>query len=139
MSAEAAINALNVIAATLPGIKRVYADPPESISEFPCAMTYIESGFYDTAAGWRGTHTLILDIYESRTVIQQAIDAAKSWPDKVRVALKAKHDGDNTWGGAISHVGDGQMFFRYRAGPMLYNDIQHYGVRFWVIVKENYG
>jgi hypothetical protein len=135
MSLETAIARLNVVVGALAGLRRCYADPPESISEFPCGMTYIESGTYtDSAAGGYGIHTLIVDIYESRTVMQQAVNAAKPWPDKMRTALRA----DLTLAATVSHVGDAQMFFRYRAGPMLYNDITHYGVRFWIPVKVNY-
>jgi hypothetical protein len=135
MSLVTAIAALNAVVAGLDGIGRVYADPPESINEPPCAIVYMESGTYiDSPAGGHGMHVLIVEIYEKRTILQQAVNAAKPWPDKLRAALRA----NLTLSSTVSHVGDGQMFFSYRAGPMPYNEITHYGIRFRIPVKVNY-
>lgn len=131
---ELAINALNTVVAAISGIRRTYVDPPESISEFPSAMTYIDSGVYMAGPAQHGNHILILDIYEARQVLAQAVDSAKQWPDKVRTALTANLTLNDT----VSHVGDATQFFRYRAMPMPYNDQIHYGVRFWIPAKVNY-
>lgn len=134
MTLEAAVDALVTLAGTLDGLDRMYADPPASISEFPCGMAYIESGEYIAGPSAHGNHSLVLVIYESNTVTPQAIDRAKRWPDLVRVLLR-----DNlTLSGTASHVGNKDRFFSYRAGPMPYNDILHYGVRFTIPVKVNY-
>lgn len=134
MEVESAVDALNIVAAALSGMRRNYADPPESISEFPCSMAYIDSGVYIAGPAQHGNHILILDIYEARQVLAQAVDSAKQWPDKVRTALTANLTLNDT----VSHVGDATQFFRYRAQPMPYNDAIHYGVRFWIPVKVNY-
>jgi len=135
MGIEAAVNALNVKAGALAGMKRNYANPPESINEFPSSMAYIESGTYIDGPAAVGLHVLILDIYEARQVLAQAVDSAKQWPDKVRTMLAS----DRQLAGTVSHVGDATQMFRYRAQPMQYNDQVHYGVRFWIPVKVNYG
>lgn len=132
---ELAIDALNSVVSGIAGLRRVYADPPESINEFPCAMTYIGEGFYSGGGDVTyGLHTFILDIYESRQVLPQAVDSAKQWPDKVLAALRANKDLSNT----VSHVGGRDQFFSYRAQPMEYNANIHYGVRFRIPVKVNY-
>lgn len=135
MTIEAAINALNTVVADIDGLRRVYVDPPESINEFPCAITYIGEGTYSGGGDVTiGLHTLILDIYEKRTILPQAVDQAKQWPDKVLAALRASLDLTET----VSHVGNRDYFVRYRAQPMQYNDTTYYGVRFWIPVKLNY-
>lgn len=136
MSLETAVDALVTLAGTLTGLTRMYADPPPSISEFPCGMAYIESGEYSqiTQCAGRGDHNLILIIYESNTVTPQAIDRAKRWPDLVRTLLRA----NLTLSGTVSYIGSGGSIFAYRAGPLPYNDILHYGVRFVIPIKIDY-
>ena len=134
MSLETAVDALVTLAGTLTGLTRMYADPPPSISEFPCGMAYIESGEYIAGPSAHGNHNLVLVIYESNTVTPQAIDRAKRWPDVVRTLLTA----NLTLSGTATHVGNKDRLFRYRDGPMPYNDILHYGVRFVIPVKVNY-
>lgn len=140
MTIEAATNALNTVVADIAGLRRVYTDPPESISEFPCAMTYIGEGTYSGGGDVTyGIHTLILDIYEARQVLPQAVNSAKQWPDKVLAMLRSEvAPGNTTLDGTVTAIGDGRQFFRYRAQPMEYNANIHYGVRFWIPVKINY-
>lgn len=131
MSVQAAIAGLNNVVAGISGLVRVYADPPESISEFPSAITYMREGeTYDTAAGGYSLHMLVIDIYLARQILPEAINAAKAWPDRVRSALKA----DPTLGSTVSHV---VWPMRYQALPLPYNDLVHFGVRFLVQVKVN--
>lgn len=131
MSVQAAINGLNAVIATITGLKRVYADPPEAISEFPSALTYIGSGeMYAAASGGHSLHTLVVEIYHGRQIMAQAVNEAKVWPDRVYAALKA----DEKLGGAVSHIG---WPLRYRALPLNYNDLVHFGIRFEVVVKVN--
>lgn len=131
MSVQAAITNLNQLVAGLSGLVRVYSDPPESISEFPAALTYIGQGeMTATAAGGYSLHTLIVEIYHARQVLAQAVNEAKVWPDRLYAALKA----DETLGGAVSHV---VWPIRYQALPLPYNDLIHFGVRFTIQVKVN--
>lgn len=131
MTVQAVIDNLNSVIATVPGLARVYADPPESISEFPCAITYIREGeMYDSAAGGYSLHTLVVEIYQARQIMALAIDKAKVWPDLVRSVLRA----NQTLNGSISHF---VWPLRYQALPLPYNDQVHFGVRFLVQVKVN--
>lgn len=136
MSLANAINGLNTVMKTITQLVRVYDDPPESINEFPSCITYSREGtMEDNAAGGRSFHTLVADIYIARTVLPQAIDDAKAWPDLVFAAIRA----DNTFGGAISHIVWDNGLFRYRTGPMRYggSDALLYGVQFTMTVKIN--
>lgn len=131
MTVQAAINGLNAILQGIDGL-RVYANPPESINQFPAAITYVQEGtLEDTAMGGLSFHTLVAEIYVARQLLPQAVDAAKVWPDTVFGALRTA---DSTWDGAIAHV---VWPLRYRAGPMQYGgpDMVHYGVRFTITAK----
>lgn len=131
MSLDAAIAGLRAAVETMPGLTRVYVDPPESINEFPCAFVVADSGeMADNSAGGYSLHTLIVEIYHSRTVLAQAVDGAKVWPDRLFAALRA----DPRLGGSISHV---RWPLTYRAGAFGYNNAVHYGMRFNVTVKVN--
>ncbi len=131
MSLDAAIDGLRGKVSGLTGLKRVFDDPPESISEFPSAIVYSANGeMTATAAGGVSLHTLIVEIYHARQVLPQAVDASKVWPDRMFAALKA----DMTLGGAVSHI---VWPIAYKAGPMRYYEAVHYGVQFEVTVKVN--
>ena len=131
MSLDAAIDGLRAAVSTMPGMVRVYDDPPESLNEFPCAFVVTESGeMSDDSAGGFSLHTLIVEIFHSRTVLAQAVDGAKVWPDRMFAALRAAP----TLGGSVSHV---RWPITYRAGALGYNNITHYGMRISITVKVN--
>lgn len=131
MSLNAAIDGLRTTLATMTGLKRTYADPPESINEFPSLIVYSQRGeMHFSAAGGHSLHTLIADVYHARQVLPEAVDAAKVWPDLAYAILK-----DNeTLGGAVSHV-VGPL--GYQTLPLQYNQNLHFGVRFTITVKVN--
>ena len=131
MSLDAAIDGLRAVVETMPGLTRVYTDPPESLNEFPCAFVVSDSGeMSDSGAGGYSLHTLVVEIFHGRTVLAQAVDGAKVWPDRVFAAIRA----DPTLGGSVSHV---RWPVTYRAGALGYNSMTHYGMRFNVTVKVN--
>lgn len=111
------------------GIVRAYADPPESLSEFPCLIAYAGSGTSEviSAGVGKNLHTVIVEIHHSRTVIQEAIDQAKVWPDRVLAALYTAQK-TNT----LTVVWP----FFYESIPLGYNQEVHYGVRFRIPIKE---
>lgn len=131
MSLTTAITNINTILSGITGIRRVYADPPESISEFPAAMTYIKSGELTVVSAGlaRNMHSLSVDIYHARQVLPQAVNESKVWPGLVLAALAA----DQTLGGAVTHI---VWPVRYTAGALRYGgQFVHYGVRFEIVVK----
>lgn len=134
MGLDAAIDGLKEVLANLALQEqmRIYDDPPEGISEFPACMVYVREGeMSGVSAGFvQSFHVLIVDIYESRSVLPDAMDRAKRWPDSVMAALRA----DVTLGGAASGV---VWPLRYRSGPMRYGTAVYFGVRFEVKVKVN--
>lgn len=117
----------------MPRLVRAYDEPPEALSEFPCAVVYPSSGELMWGA-YHGVyqHTLILCIYEKRTNIKQAVNNAKAWPDLVKDALVV----DETLGGVVTGI---IWPIRYRAVPMTYGgqDMLFFGVRFEITVKVN--
>jgi hypothetical protein len=131
MSLDAAIDGLRAAVATMTGLTRVYTDPPESLNEFPCAFVVADSGeMSDSGAGGYSLHTLAVEVFHSRTVIAQAVDGAKVWPDRMFAALRA----DPRLGGSVSHV---RWPMTWQAGALTYNGITHYGMRFRITVKVN--
>ena len=120
------ISTVRAHVAALTGIVRVYDDPPESLSEYPCAIVYGFRGNYeDNAAGGRSFHTVVIEIHHSRQVLPEAADAAKVWPDRMFARLKAATDLHIVWPMA------------YQLGSIGYANETHYGVRFELQVKVN--
>ena len=126
MSLDTTIDTLRAHVANLTGIARVYEDPPESLSEYPCAIVYVLRGTYEAnAAGGRSFHTLVVEVHHSRQVLPEAMDAAKVWPDRMFAELKAATDLHIVWP------------FAYLAGGLQYGNETHYGVRFEIQAKVN--
>ncbi len=130
MSLTAAITALATVAGGVSGVVRAYSDPPESISEFPAALVYVDSGTLEGVSSGlsRNLHTIRIDILSSRQQLPQAVSEARVWPDSVLFRLRA----DETLGGAISGI---VWPVRYTALALQYNNLTHYGLRFEVPVK----
>jgi hypothetical protein len=67
-------------------------------------------------------------VYLARTVLPDAVDAAKAWPYKIFDALRA----EQTLGGTVQAV---VWPLRYRMGPLVYGSETHFGVTADVVVK----
>ena len=127
------LTALNAKLRAMTGIVRWYDDPPESLNEFPCGISYVSAGDLNPmAGGWSlGRHTLTFNIYHARQVLPTAIDAAKVWPYRVLTALAA----DLTLGGTVETLVAAPPMLRYRFGPLQYGDNTHYGCTFDITAK----
>ena len=131
MTVERIVDELVSLLETVEGLKRVYADPPEAISEFPSAIVYVASGTMEfLATGGHSLHSVVVEIYHGRQVLPQAVDEAKVWPDRIFAALKS----DQHLNGAASHI---VWPFQYRASALRYGTLVHYGMRFEVTYKVN--
>jgi len=133
MSLATTITALRTVIDTIPNL-RVYADPPESINEFPSAIVYSLDGVYQlgSADHNRTYHTLIVDIYHARQMLPQAIDSAKAWPDLVYGVIR-----DALTAGTLDVVATGgRAEINYRTMSLPYGEIVHFGVRFTIRLKE---
>ena len=102
MGLEAAIDGLRTAASGMAGLARTYDDPPESLSEFPACVVYARSGeMTAVSAGFgKDLHTLVVEVYESREMLAEAVDRAKVWPDRLKAAIVA----DETLGGSVEAV-----------------------------------
>jgi hypothetical protein len=126
MSLDTVIDTMRAHVANLSGLARVYDDPPESLSEYPCAIVYALRGNYEAnAAGGRSFHTLVIEIHHSRQVLPDAMDAAKVWPDRMYAELKAATDVHIIWP------------MPYQLGGIAYANETHYGARFEIQCKVN--
>lgn len=133
MSLVSTIAALRTVVDTIDGL-RVYADPPDSINEFPSAIVYSNSGDlqWGSAARGRNYHTINVDIFHAGQRLPQAINAAKAWPDLMYTALGTAFDA-----GTIDIVDtNNQARVSYVMRPLPYNDIIYFGVRFTIRLKE---
>ena len=132
MSLQTIITNTRTMLGTVSGLVRIYADPPESINEFPSAIVWASRGELHSASDGfaRNFHTIMIQVYHNRQVLPEAIDAAKVWPGLVHTAITA----DPTLGGAVMHV---TYPIRYSCQPLRYGDREHYGVSFEMTVKES--
>lgn len=129
---ENVIEQLGVILGVMDDLERWYDDPPESISEFPCGLAYVESGEIKTvSSGWgQGLHTFRVALYLNRQVLPDAVDAAKPWPYRVFAALAA----EQTLNGTVDAI---LWPLTYRVGPLAYGKDTHLGILFTLGVKIN--
>jgi len=126
------LEALGQVLGDMPGLVRWFDQPPENMSEFPCAMAWVREGeIGEVSAGLsRGLHTVYVDIFQARTVLPEAIEKANGWPYRVFRRLQ-----DNaTLNGTVAAI---VWPMRHRAGPMTYanGDAPYDGVRCEVSVK----
>lgn len=130
MTLTAALTAISTLAGNVSGVARAYADPPESISEFPAAVVYAERG--TLSAQSHGVklhlHTIRLDMYAERTQLPEAVNTARAWPEAVYAALVA----DETLSGSVAAI---VWPVTYQSVAMQYNSLTHYGLRFEIPVK----
>lgn len=136
MSLPTIVANLRGVVAGLADMRRAYDDPPESINETPAAVIYVLRGeLREVSHGFdQNTHTVAVEIYLSKTLLPQAVNQAKVWPERFLAALKADPDLD----GSIAHI---VWPITYRAGPIEYGTIngvahRYYGVRFEVTVRD---
>jgi hypothetical protein len=125
-----AITALETTLATITALKRVYADPPESINEFPAATVYVRRGEMTVVSAGlaKNLHTLVVDIYHARQELPQAVNESKQWPGAVLAKLASDFSLNGTVDAIVWPV-------RYEARPLQYGNLVHYGVRFEITVK----
>jgi hypothetical protein len=129
MTLEAACNELLNLAATLSGITRKYADPPETVNEFPAVMVYPMRGNIEllSAGMSRSFHVIALDIIQTRQYIATAVRAAMTWPDLVSNMLRTYPN----LNGTVAHIAS----VSYRIGPIRYGQDVLFGARFELTVK----
>jgi hypothetical protein len=129
MTLKTVVDGLVTTLGAMTGIVRAYTDPPESLSEFPCLIAFAGSGEMQVVSAGLGKslHTVVVEIHHDRQIIQQAIDEAKVWPDRVLAALYAAQAASTL--AVVWPV-------TYEALPLPYNQEVHYGVRLRVTVKE---
>lgn len=127
---EDLITQVNVVMAAMTGIERWFDDPPESISQFPSGMAFATSGELSAVSAGlsKSLHVLTLQVHHARTVSQDAINAAKVWPDRVLAVLAANP--------SVNGAADAVVWpIRYQALPLQYANELHYGVQFTVTFK----
>lgn len=129
MSVSALVSTIATATGNLTGIKRVYADPPDSMNQFPCAIVYAARGELGKRAG-RGVagnsdHVIAVEIHHARQVLPQAVQASRAWPDEMLAQLLA-----------LAATLDIQYPVTYQAQALRYGDEMHYGIRFEITVRE---
>jgi hypothetical protein len=128
-----ALTALNTTLRAMTGIVKWYDDPPESLNEFPCGLSYAEAGEMTAQGDWcKALHTVRVNIYQNRQVLPTAINAAKVWPYRLMNALRA----DQTLGGKVAAI---VWPLSYRSQPLQFGEVVHYGVTFAVVLKIHAG
>ncbi len=118
--------------AGMTGMQRVYSDPPEAMTEFPCGIVYVQSGEMNVVAGRAiNIHNIILEIHHSRQILPEAIDAAKVWPERVQYELYTEMLADQ-FGSYVAAI---SWPVTYDALALGYGGETHYGLRFRIPTK----
>lgn len=126
------ISRIQAIARGLPGVKEAPDYMPESINQFPFALSYYRQGNTTAMAGWRkGLHTLFLEVHISRQVLPAALRSAMPFYEKVIDALID----DPTLNGTVSTI---VWPVNHTFGWLSYGgtDNAHIGWRFEITVKQ---
>lgn len=126
------INRIQAIARALPGVKEAPEYMPESINQFPFALSYYRAGNTTAMAGWRkGLHTFFLEVHIARQVLPAALKTAMPYYDRVIDALVD----DPTLGSTVSTI---VWPVNHTFGWLSYGgaDNAHIGWRFEVTVKQ---
>lgn len=96
-----AINRIQAIARGLDGVKQAPDYVPESMNQFPFAITYYRQGETTAMTGWRkGLHTVHCEIHVARQILPNALKQAMPFYDAMLAGLEA----DPTLGGTVSTI-----------------------------------
>lgn len=129
-----AMEALTVMARSLPDLVVVFDNPPETVGEglFPFAMLYpLKGAIQPVVANARmaaGTHIIALDIHQSRVVHPSAFTAIRVWPGRVGRMIRENH----TLNGTVKAI---QWPIDHMAAEMPYGREIHYGIQFQIAVR----
>lgn len=116
-------------ALNLSGVKRADDDPPESMSEFPFAVSYVVSGVVPMGShGFSNyLHVIFCEIHIARTILADSISRAMPYIESMALALI----NDPTLGDTVQSVNE----ISYEFGELKWGEDSHIGVRFSITVK----
>lgn len=126
------ISRIQSIARALPGVKEAPDYMPESLNQFPFALSYYRQGNTTAMAGWRkGLHVFFMEVHIARQVLPMALKMAMPFYEKVIDALID----DPTLGGTVSTI---VWPVNHTFGWLSYGgtDNAHIGWRFEITVKQ---
>ncbi len=96
-----AIARIQAIARGLAGMVEAPEFVPESMNQFPFAMTYYRQGNTTLQIGWRkGLHTVFCEIHVARQILPLAIQTAMPFYERFMTAIEA----DPTLNGTVSTI-----------------------------------
>lgn len=119
----------------IPGISSAPDAPPESINQFPFALTYSSRGTLERMSDWtKGLHTIVCEIHFSRQNLPRAIEQAMPYLELFINAIWS----DPTLGATVSTIKDA---IRYEFGFLPWGGASdvHIGFRFEIDVKIENG
>lgn len=134
MTVQAAIERLQVHAGNCTGVKAAPADPPDNLSAFPFAITYLERGqlLAESSASGRDLHTIITEFHVNRTLLPAAIRTAIAFIEEFGDLLR----NDPTLDGSCDTIPmNAAENVSYEFGRLEYGSIQTLGIRFRIPVK----
>jgi hypothetical protein len=127
-----AIARVQAIALGLSGMKEAPDYPPESVNQFPFAVTYYRTGEITMEAGWmKAVYTLFCELHFARQVLPLAVAKAMPYHNTMLAALQA----DPTLNGTVSTVVSPVLT---TFGVLEYGGPEniHIGWRFTITVKQ---
>lgn len=127
-----AIARIQTIARNLAGMVEAPEYVPESVNQFPFAMTYYRQGNTTLMIGWRkGLHTVFCEIHIARQILPRALETAMPFYERFMAAL----EDDPTLGGTVSTIVSpvNHTFGWIEFGSQ---DNKHVGWRFEITFKQ---
>lgn len=127
-----AIARIQTIARGLVGMVEAPEYPPETMLQFPFALTYYRQGNTTLMSGWRkGLHTVFCEIHLARQLLPSTIKSAMPFYERFMAAI----EDDPTLGGTVSTV---VSPINHTFGWIEYGDQgnKHLGWRFEVTFKQ---
>lgn len=92
---------IQTIARGLEGVQEAPEYAPETVNQFPFALTYYKQGETTVMGGWRkGLHTVICNIIVARQLLPNSLRLAMPFYERFMAAIEA----DLTLGGTVSTV-----------------------------------
>lgn len=133
MALRDAIADLQNKASSLPGMKEAPIDPPESVNQFPFAMSYVRGGTaHAESAGFGHAQVqLVTEIHVARTNMATDTQTALPFFEQFMSKLLA----DQTLGGFVDNIGDVEFLF----GTMAYAGQPTLGWQFVIVGDEGGG
>lgn len=131
---DAIVEVQNIVGA-ISGIKAAPDNPPESINQYPFALSYAYQGTWERMSDWKkGIHVIVCEVHFSRQNLPKAIALAMPYCESIPNALL----GNPTLNGTVDTIFE-QITYNFGFLPWGGQNDVNIGFRFEIKVKMQSG